>query len=468
MRRRSSSHRVRRFLVPIIVQAVFLAVVLATGAALLTNAYGNLRDRGIATGFAFLTQDESNFVISETGPVPMPGPDAARGLAVLAAVLLAIVGLRRWRRTRAIARRHGATVFILVVMLLVVLPLLGILTDGPRRGLLSVATYDPPSTYLLAMLTGLFNTLRLSLFSIILGTVVGLAVGIGRLSGSWLVRSLSGWFIEITRNVPLLLQLFFWYFGVLLALPSVHESIIVGDVLILNNRGVNLPGPILLDGFRWFAIATTAAIVSAIAYARYTWRRRERGGARLSGMVPGMVPRIVPMLVLLVGVPCAAWIITGGPVGLDHPELRRFNYWGGINLTPEFAAMLIGLTLYSGGFIAEIVRSGIQAIPRGQTEAALALGLTRPATLRLVILPQARRIMVPPLTSTYLGTIKDSSLGVAVGYPELVTVSGTILDASGQALETLAILILFYMSVTLLTSAAMSAYAARTGVRAPS
>ncbi len=442
----------RRFLV----QAAFLAAVLAILYGLGSNAYVNLRERGIATGFAFLTQDESNFVISETGPIPLPGPSAPLALALLAVTLLAAVGLRRWSRTRAVIRRQGTTLIVLTIMVLVVLPLLGLVAGVIGRDAVTVARYDPPSTYLLALLTGLFNTLRLSLFSIILGTVVGLAVGIGRLSGSWLVRSLSGAFIEVTRNVPLLLQLFFWYFGVLLALPSVDESLILGDILILNNRGVSMPGPVLQDGFGWLAIATIGSTAGAIAYLRYARRQRERGATRWT--------IVGPMLTLL-GIPLAAWLLTGRPIGLDYPELGRFNYWGGINLTPEFAAMLIGLTLYSGGFIAEIVRSGIQAIPRGQTDAALALGLTRRDTLRLVTLPQARRIMIPPLTSTYLGTIKDSSLGVAVGYPELVTVSGTILDASGQAVETLAIVILFYMSVTLLASAAMSAYAARTGVQ---
>lgn len=443
----------RRFFI----QAVFLIAVLAVLFELTTNAYVNLRDRGITTGFTFLTEGESNFTISETGPIPIPGTDAPAALIVFFLVILTVFGLRHWGRTHYSANQNIPTLRIIALILLVVLPLLGLTVKSLGLSLISVGQYAPPSTYLMAFLTGLFNTLRLSLLSIIFGTIVGFIIGIGRLSNNWLIRSLSGTFIEITRNIPLLLQLFFWYFGIMLALPNVHESLIISDILILNNRGISMPSPTIQEGFQWFMLATLGSIIGTAFYIKHTRRQYTTGTLRLS--------TTAPILTVFIGIPAMTWFITGQPIGFDYPELGRFNYWGGINLTPEFSAMLIGLTLYSGGFIAEIVRSGIQAIPRGQTEAARALGLTYWDTLRLVVLPQARRIMIPPLTSTYLGTIKDSSLGVAVGYPELVTISGTIIDASGQAIENLLILIVFYMSVTLLVSAAMSMYATRIRTR---
>jgi general L-amino acid transport system permease protein len=195
------------------------------------------------------------------------------------------------------------------------------------------------------------------------------------------------------------------------------------------------------------------AVVAAAAFARHARRRRDRTGRQPA--------RWWPSLAILIGIPWLAVLWRGAPIAWEHPVRGGFNYEGGIAITPEFAAMLVGLVFYTGGFIAEIVRSGIEAVARGQMEAALGIGLTRAQALRLVILPQARRTIVPPLTSTYLGTIKDSSLGVAIGYPELVSVGGTILDASGQTLEILGLTILFYMTTTLVVSTAMRAYEAR-------
>jgi general L-amino acid transport system permease protein len=443
------SRRVRALLY----QAVFLAALAWLGLSMFQNALENLRARGISSGFDFLTT-ESNFTISETLPVPLP--ETGFVLFVLA---LATGGLATWLLSRWAARRgrrigDDTALDTLVILLVFVLPGLVLYVTGHT---IRTITYQVPSTYGIGLITGLLNTLKVSVVAIVLSTVVGLIIGIARLSSNWLISKVAGTYIELLRNIPLLLQIFFWYFAVLRALPSVRQSVGFGSVVILNNRGVFLANPIAEEGFAAFVVLTLIAILLIFYWRRYVRSRQARTGQQL--------PVFWPSLGVLIALPALALALSGNPISLEYPELQGFNYRGGIVLTPEFASLLVGLTLYGGAFIAEIVRSGIQAIPKGQTEAARAIGLSPNRVLQLVILPQARRIIIPPMTSTHLGTIKDSSLGVAIGYPELVSISGTILDVSGRALEIIGLTIAFYMSTTLAVSALMNWYNARVRLR---
>jgi general L-amino acid transport system permease protein len=431
-------------------QLAFLALVGWGLYSMFSNALANLRARGIRAGFAFLYNTDSLFVISETVPLPVPQGGA---LYFLIAVTGGVGGtwlLSRWARAHRKRLADDNLLVTLAIGLLVIIPGLVLYTTG--HAIRSVE-YAVPSTYGMGMLTGLMNTLKLAVFCLLLGTLVGLIIGIARLSGNWLVRMLAGVFIEVTRNIPLLLQVFFWYFAVLRALPPVRSSIRLGRLLILNNRGVVLPHPVPQAAFPPFLASVGVAGILIYYYARYARRHQGRTGK--------VLPVIWPALCMLIGLPALSVLAVGEPVSFTFAQLRGFNYFGGLSLSPEFTAMLISLALYSGGFIAEIVRSGIQAIPRGQTEAARSVGLSRGRVLQLVILPQARRIIIPPLTANWLGTIKDTSLGVAIGYPELVAVGGTILDVSGHAMEIIGLTMFFYMLSTLLVSLFMNWYNAR-------
>ena len=433
-----------------IYQVVFLAAVAWGLYSMFSNALANLRARGIKAGFAFLYNTDSLFVISET--VPIPAPDGAV-LFFLVALTGGVGGtwlLSRWARAQKRRLRDDDLLTTLAIGLLVVIPGLALYTTGHS---IRTVEYVVPSTYGLGLLTGLMNTLRLALCSLLLGTVVGLVVGIARLSSNWLLSTLAGIYVEITRNIPLLLQVFFWYFAVLRTLPPVRSSLHVGNLLILNNRGVVLPRPVPLTGLAPLLASIAVAGILLYLYARYARRQQDRTG------VPQ--PILWASAGILVGLPALSVLVFGAPLSFRFAELQGFNYAGGLTLSPEFAAMLVSLVLYSGGFIAEIVRSGIQAIPHGQTEAALAVGLSRGRVLRLVIIPQARRIIIPPLTANWLGTIKDTSLGVAIGYPDLVAIGGTVLDVSGHAMEVIGLTMFFYMMTTLLVSLFMNWYSAR-------
>ena len=427
-------------------QTVFLIAVIAFGFILFRNAVNNLKARGIATGFDFLTT-ESNFTISETLPIPLLEGGALYFLFALAGGAFGVFILSK------IANRYGKTIgqdnllVTLAIVFLLVLPGLVLYTTG--RNIRSV-TYSVPSTYGIGMLTGLANTLKVSVFAIILGTILGFFIGIARLSSNWLISRLAMSYIEILRNIPLLLQIFFWYFGILRTLPSVRQSLKIGNFFVLNNRGLSLVKPLPETGFGFCIASIVIAGVFIFYYARYARRRQDQTGEQL--------PVFYPSVVVLFILPAITWVITDAPLAFEYPKLAGFNYKGGIAVSPEFVSLLTALVMYCSAFIAEIVRSGIQAISRGQIEAGLSIGLKRGKLLKLIILPQARRIMMPPITANYLGTIKDSSLGVAIGYPELVSVGTTILDVSGRAMELIGLIMLFYMITTLLVSAGMNWY----------
>lgn len=315
----------------------------------------------------------------------------------------------------------------------------------------SLIDYDESYSYGRTFFVGLLNTILVSVLGIIFATVLGFAVGVARLSSNWLLSRLAAVYIETFRNIPLLLQIFFWYFSVLRTLPSPRQSFSIGQTFFLNIRGLYMPAPVFGPGFGWSLLALAIAVVASIVLAR---RARHRQ------LETGIAQRVWPKIVmLLLGLPLLSLLATGMPLSVNMPVLKGFNFQGGMVIIPELAALLVALTVYTSSLIAEIVRSGINAVNKGQIEASSALGLSRGQALRLVILPQAMRVIIPPLTSQYLNLTKNSSLATAIGYPDLVNVfMGTTLNQTGQAIEIIAMTMLVYLSISLLTSSMMNVY----------
>ena len=311
--------------------------------------------------------------------------------------------------------------------------------------------YTEGDPYWYAFMVGAVNTLRLALIGIVLATVLGTATGIARLSGNWLLRTLAGAYVETVRNVPLLVLLVFWYFAVILQLPPVRESVAIVGSVFLSQRGTALPALVAGDGVRPWLAFVLAGLVAAPFLVRWRRRVQERTGARGRGLLWA--------LGALVGLAALGWLVVPGrPLHLEVPDLGGFNYEGGLTLTPEFTAMIVGLSVYTGAFIAEIVRAGIQAVQQGQKEAARALGLGSGLTLRLVVLPQALRIIIPPMISQYLNLTKNSSLAIAVGFPDLFAISQTIFNQTGKAVEVIAMVMASYLAMSLFTSLVLNLY----------
>jgi general L-amino acid transport system permease protein len=314
------------------------------------------------------------------------------------------------------------------------------------------------STYGRAFWVGLLNTLLVAGIGIVLATILGFVIGISRLSSNWLLAKVAGCYVELVRNLPLLLQLLFWYNAVLKSLPDIRDSISIGGRVFLNNRGLFLPTPIFKDGFGGAEIALVAGIVGSIAYRIWARKRQERTGQQ--------APVLWVTLALVIGLPLVTFILSGSPLSFEFPQAGRFNITGGAEVLPEFVALLFGLSIYTAAFIAEVVRAGILAVSRGQTEAAFSLGLPPGPTLRLIVVPQAMRVIIPPLTSQYLNLTKNSSLAVAIGYPDLVQVfTGTVLNQTGQAVEVVAITMLVYLVISLVTSLLMNIYNSRMALK---
>lgn len=310
------------------------------------------------------------------------------------------------------------------------------------------------STYGRVYLVGLLNTLIIAIIGIILATIIGFLIGVARLSKNWLVSRLAAVYVESLRNIPLLLQIFIWYFGVLRLLPSPRDGFDFGFVGLLNNRGYFAPKPIWGDGAVFTLYAFIAACVIAWGIGRWARTRQMATGQIFPAFWVG-----VAVIILL---PVVAFLAAGAPLTWDVPVMGGFRPKGGITVIPEFIAMLVALSTYTATYIAEIVRAGILAVNRGQTEAAHALGLRSGPTLRLVIIPQALRIIIPPLTNQYLNLTKNSSLAVAIAYPELTSVfAGTALNQTGQAVEIISLTMLTYLTISLLTSAFMNWYNSR-------
>ena len=318
----------------------------------------------------------------------------------------------------------------------------------------SLLPWSRASYYWEAFLVGLLNTLLVAVVGIIFATTLGFTIGIARLSTNFIVSSIATVYIEVIRNIPLLLQLFFWYFAVLKSMPAVRNSLELPFDSFINQRGVMVPRPIPDEQFNFVWLGLLLAIIGVIVLRRWAKKRLETTGQRF--------PVFLTSVVILFGVTALVFWVSGASVAFEIPVLERFNFRGGLQLPPEFVALAFGLTIYTAAFIAETVRGGIQSVSHGQTEAAASLGLKEGDRLRLVIVPQAMRVIVPPLTSQYLNLTKNSSLGAAIGYPELVNVfAGTSLNQTGRAIECIAITMAVYLTFSLLTSAIMNWYNAR-------
>jgi general L-amino acid transport system permease protein len=315
----------------------------------------------------------------------------------------------------------------------------------------SLIEYSAVSTYGRAFWVGLLNTLLVSALGVVLATILGFVIGLARLSTNWLIARLAMVYIETIRNIPLLLQLLFWYFAVLQALPHPRDSVAIADTVFLNNRGLSIPRAVLGEGVGAIPIAVVVALAAVVVLGRWARRRREATGEPF--------PIVWVSIGVLIGLPLLAFMALGAPVSFEYPEMGRFRLTGGRTLVPEFVALLTGLTIYTAAFIAEIVRAGVAAVSHGQIEAASALGLRPAQTLRFVVIPQALRVIIPPLTSQYLNLTKNSSLAVAIGYPDLVSiVAGTTLNQTGQAVEAIAMTMAVYLTLSLLISLFMNWY----------
>ncbi len=328
----------------------------------------------------------------------------------------------------------------------------GFLTDSAGFGIVQhLIPFEQGDTYGRVFIVGLLNTLLVSALCIVFASFIGFFVGLARLSENWLLRKLSTIYIEIFRNIPPLLQIFFWYFAVLRNLPGPRQAVNAFDLMFLSNRGLYMPLPTAGEG----AIATLAALVLAIVVSAALFRVNRR-----HQMATGELRRSWPwIIVLLIALPGIAQLVAGAAIHWDLPQLRGFNFRGGMVLIPELAALTLALSVYTSTFIAEVIRSGIQSVPYGQHEAARSLGLPNPVTLNQVILPQAMRVIIPPLTSQYLNIVKNSSLAAAIGYPDMVSLfAGSVLNQTGQAIETIAITMSVYLIISLAISFLMNIY----------
>ncbi|BBO72108.1 ABC transporter permease [Desulfosarcina alkanivorans] len=314
----------------------------------------------------------------------------------------------------------------------------------------SIISYSAADNYARALFVGVLNTLKVSFIGIILTVLLGTLVGIARLSSNWLVSRLAAIYIEVLQDIPVLLQLFFWYAFFYEMLPSPRQALNPLSGLFLCNRGMIFAVPADHPVWGWMGWAFLGACIVAYFLRRWAIQRLFNTGKTF--------PVFWCALGLLLGLPFLVWTLGGAPVAMDVPQLRGFNFQGGMSVSPEFAALLLGLVLYTSAFVAEIVRAGIQSVNKGQTEAARALGLRQGQVLSLVILPQALRVIIPPLTSQMLNLTKNSSLAVAIGYPDFVSVANTTINQTGQAIEGVAMIMTVYLCLSLVTSAFMNWY----------
>ena len=312
----------------------------------------------------------------------------------------------------------------------------------------SMVQYSAQSSYATALLVGLLNTVKVSLLGIILCTIIGTIFGIARLSSNWIVRKLATVYVEIFRNIPVLLQLFFWYAVIPNAFPHPRDAFEPLPGVLLTSRGMYMPVPVADNAYTLMGIAAIIAFVAIFLIKKWAKKRQDETGQPFPVFLVGTG--------IFVGLVFIAYLIGGAPTDMDIPELKGFNIRGGTNVSPEFLAVLIGLTVYTSTYVAEVVRSGIQAVPHGQWEAADSLGIKRSVALRKVILPQSMRVAIPPLTNQYLNLTKNSSLAVAVGYPDLVSVSNTTMNQTGQAIEAISIFMSIYLGLSLLASLFMN------------
>ncbi|MFO1087482.1 MAG: amino acid ABC transporter permease [Reyranellaceae bacterium] len=322
----------------------------------------------------------------------------------------------------------------------------------------TMISYSPASTYARAIFVGLLNTLKVAVLGIILSTILGTLIGVGRLSNNWLLARICEWYVEAFRNVPLLLWLFLFYKLISEAFPGPRQAIsMFWNSLFLSNRGLYFPVPLANPIHVWMGLALLVGIAGAWLLSRWARKRQETTGQPF--------PTVSAGFGVALGLPILVWLLGGAPHDMSWPELKGFNFDGGSVIQPEFTALLVGLVLYTSAFVAEIVRSGILALHKGQSEAASALGLSRGQVMRLVLLPQAMRVIVPPMTSQYLNITKNSSLAIAIGYPDLVASINVTINQTGQAIENVLLIMAAYLSVSLSISAFMNWYNKRIALR---
>ena len=387
-----------------------------------------------------MASETAAIVVRPSRPAPWRDP-RLRGIAlqvVFAAVIAAIIGFLAYNTTVNLRRQNIATGF-------------GFLDREAAFGIgESLIAYSPADTYARAFLVGLANTLYVSAIGIVLATILGTVMGLARLSRNWLVAKLAAIYVETFRNIPLALQLLFWWALLREVAPGPRQAWQPLPGVFVSNRGILLPVPHQDPAYLWMAVAF--AIAFGIAYAVFRWARRrqaETGRQFPAGWVG---------LALALGLPLIVFVAHGMPLEMEWPVLRGFNFAGGTAFSPEFGALLIGLVVYTGTFIAEIVRAGILAVSWGQSEAAMALGLRPGQRMRLVVLPQALRVIIPPMTSEYLSLTKNSSLAVIIGYPDLVSIANTTMNQTGQAVEGIAMIMAVYLVISLLISLFMNLY----------
>lgn len=314
----------------------------------------------------------------------------------------------------------------------------------------SLISYSAASSYLSALLVGVLNTLKVSFVGIILALILGTVVGIARLSSNWLVAKIAGAYIEVMQNIPALLQLFFWYAIFYQNLPSPRKALSPIDGVYLCNRGVYFAVPTSHPAYLYMAIAFGMALILCMLLYRWSKQRKDKTGKDF--------PLLKVSFAVIIGLPFLVWVAFGAPHEMDMPALRGFNFKGGINISPEFTALLLGLVMYTGAFIAEVVRSGIESVSKGQKEAAKSLGLKKSKVLNLVVLPQALRVIIPPVTSQMLNLTKNSSLAVGIGYPDFFSIANTTINQTGQAIEGVILIMLVYLIFSLSTSVFMNWY----------
>ncbi len=377
--------------------------------------------------------------------------------------------LRLWRD------KQSRSVIIQIVTVALVFALLAFMVDNAVQNLARLgktfgfsflfepASYDinqrliaytSRDSHLRAMVVGILNTAMVAAFGIVLATILGFVFGVLRLSSNWLINRIVYCFIEFTRNVPILLHILFIHGLIIHLFPVPRRALDVGEAAFLTNRGIFMPSPVFGDGFGWTAAAFVVAIAGTWGFRSWAKREHDRTGREY--------PVVWIGLAAIIGLPGVVFLITGSPLTWDVPALRGFNFQGGMVLRPEFLALWLALSYYTSAYIAEIVRAGITAIDHGQTEASYALGLTPNRTLRLIIIPQAMRVIIPPLTSQYLNLTKNSSLAIAIGYMDIVaTIGGISLMQTGREMESMMIVLAIYLSFSLLISAFMNWYNAR-------
>jgi len=314
----------------------------------------------------------------------------------------------------------------------------------------SAIAYSAADTYGRALVVGFLNTLIVSFVGIIISILLGTVLGVARLSSNWLVSKFAGGYIELFQDIPVLLQLFFWYAFFYNILPSPKQALNPVLGVFLSNRGLVFGVPESHPVYKYMALALLVAGIGIYFLRRWARARQDRTGQ--------LFPVFRVGLAVMIGFPLLTWVLGGAPTAMDVPALQGFNFVGGRNISPEFTALLLGLILYTAAFVAEVVRAGIQSVSKGQTEAAMSMGLKPAFVLNLVILPQALRVIIPPLTSQMLNLTKNSSLAVAIGYPDFVSVAGTTINQTGQAIEGVALMMIVYLTLSLLTSAFMNWY----------